>query len=233
MVDCMYCDKSYSSKQRLNNHINGINRCSFERMKKEHDKEVNRLNEKIEELTQQLINKPTTINNTNIEKIECTINVDDYFKSIKGFHLTQQSIENSNKDQKKIDNILTNSLFNNLKCFSYYWLLTSLCGKNEILDSIVIRDLRRGIITIKFMNLVDECNKNKHHRELQYELSLVYKYIQKRISELDFTKLKYLKSHDYYMDKLRLDLKKNGKNKRIWNDIKGNMLTNNKIECIE
>lgn len=220
----MYCKKQYSRKDNLTRHLKGNNSCMVSLQMESKNKEIELLKKKIEELTQQLIDKPTTITNnqtinntTSIETHNFNITREDYFKQCTGFFINHTHIE----DYKltKLEDIIENYIGNGqLKKLTYYHVLQICNTPGEIVDGVLITNLHQGKLDVKCNNKVDTYTKNSHHFEIDTEMKKVYSMIYDYVRRCHPKQLKNLEDHVTLMNRLRLDLKKEGKS--IGNDWK-------------
>lgn len=230
----MYCNKQYTRKDGLTRHLKGNNSCmvivlkeefntKIEVLKKEielKDKEIIELKEHNKDLTQQLIDKPKTIINNNIEhveKFEFNITKEDYFNTKKGFHITHSFIEDR-KIEKLLDIVDNYGTSKNVKNLNYYHILEICNTEGEILNGVLISNIRKGELDVKCNNKVDTYTKTSYHFEIDSEMKKIYDIIYNRVGKKYTKQLKDLKDHDTLMNNLRIEL--NRKGKKIGNDWK-------------
>ena len=228
MFTCHLCNKQYKHKHNLKNHHKGYNKCGFEIMMSEKDKQIETLKLQVDSLIEELKNKPITINyNTDnsvrVEKIECNMTQKQYFNNVDGFSLTYDFIES--RKYEKLQSIVDNTVKSNFKGLTYWYILTQFCKEKEIIDSVLIRDANRGSLDVKYNNLVDRFTKLYHHEHLDYEMKRVWNEINNITRSNYPNKLKFLKDHKYHMNKLRLRMNKEGEKMGCeWKSKKDDML---------
>ena len=181
------------------------------------EEQIIKLESHIKEMTASLINKPTTLNQYNLQ---VTKTAEEYMNSRPGIHLNVLQCLQP-KESKKIDIIILNGKYNNFETYDYYNLLCSLIGQKVLLENIVVTDQHRGKVLIKYNNKTEEMSRLKTPFETSYELGKINDYIRKKVGQ-KFEK--HIKSNDFYINKLRLSLSKNTKNNRLWCELKGNMI---------
>ena len=94
-------------------------------------------------------------------------------------------------------------------------------GQKVLLENIVVTDQHRGKVLIKYNNKTEEMTRTKNPSETSYELGKINDFIKDKVGK-QFQK--YIKSNDFYINKLRLSLSKNSKNNRLWGQLKENMV---------
>ena len=245
---CNICNKEYKQKLGLTKHLKGYNKCGMDTLKQEYEDKIKQLELENKELLEKLINKPTIVNNDNridnsitntIEKIECTITSEDYWNNKSGLFLTYEHVKE--RKYEKLVSIIVNTISKNFKGFSYYYILSTFCKEKDISDSVLIKDENRGNLELKFSNKVDSYTKVYQHEELDYQFKRIHTECLDIISKINYDKLKYFKSHSFYMNKLRLKLNKEGKTVgNTWKQKKEELLCiqnkeeeSNNIELIE
>jgi hypothetical protein len=175
------------------------------------EKEIIKLENHIKEMTQGLINKPTYA-------LNITQTVEDYMKTKTGIHLNVLQCLKP-KESKKIDLLILNGKYDNFKNYDYYNLLCSLIGQKVLLENIVVIDKHRGSVVIKYNNKTEHMTRFKTPFETSYELGKINEYI---IDKLEPKYKQYIKSNDFYINKLRLKLSKS--DNRVWGDVKNSMV---------
>ena len=182
---------------------------------KSKEEQIIKLENHIKEMTKDLINKPTTQYIMNVNKT-----AEDYMKTKKGIYLNVLQCLKP-KESKKIDLLILNGNYDNYKNYNYYNLLCSLIGQNCLLENIVVKDMKRGKVLIRYNNKTEELSKNNTPFETSYELGKINDYIRGKVEQ---KYKKFILSNEFYINNLRLSLSKKGNNNRIWGDIKNNMV---------
>ena len=176
------------------------------------DEQLQDLKKHVSDITQGLINKPTTQYNLSV-----TQTAEDYMKTKDGIHLSVMQCLKP-KESKKIDLIILNGKHNNFETYNYYNLLCSLVGQKVLIENIIVTDKHRGNVLIKYNNKTEQMTRTKLPFETSYELGKINEYIR---DKLETKYKKFIKSNNHYVNQLRLDLVKT--NNRLWNDVKNNM----------
>ena len=178
------------------------------------DEQIIKLENHIKEMTSSLINKPTYSLNVNTS-------LEDYMKSKNGINLSVlQCLEP--KESKKIDLLVFNGKYDNYESYDYYNLLCSLIGQKVLLENIVVTDKKRGVVCIKYNNKTEYMSRTRQPMNATYELGKINELIENKVEP---SKRKYINSNEFYMNKLRLSLTKQGECKnRLWGDVKENMV---------
>ena len=240
MIECIYCNKTYSTNSALNRHLKGYNKCSFTKLQEQYniekietlENENIELKKKIEELTERLIEKPSSttiinqhIENQHIEKLECNITRDEYWKGKTGFYISYDFIQD--RKIEKLKDYIINQIKQNFKQFNYWYVLTTINNTKEydIINAVLIKDKNRGSLEVKCCNNVDDYKKDYYHKDLNKELELIHRECVSIINSLSFKALKYFKTHHFYMNKLRIELNNRSKiQERHWKTQKEEML---------
>jgi hypothetical protein len=174
------------------------------------------LKNKVEYLTQQLIDKPTVINNsTNVQVVQLTY--EDYFKTKTGIAASRSNIVRDKKGLQKLKDWIFNLQSTNFNGYNYLTLLEKVCGKNIIVDNCVITDLRRGNLKIKWFNNIEDWTSVSVPWRIESEMSGINNLV-KDLTE--HPKKKHIKDNDYHMNRLRLNILKKHKGQLSWKELK-------------
>jgi len=156
LFKCVDCDKEYTRNIALKRHINGVNKCSFDKLKKE----IEEKDKIIEDLKSNqhitIHNGNNTTQNIQNNTLKITpLSSEDYFRTVKG--LTRIDL-NDYRINTKID-VLANQINdknNERDATSFTTVFNTVFNNKTIGDSIVIRDRRRSKVDIKYGNVVKE-----------------------------------------------------------------------------
>jgi hypothetical protein len=177
------------------------------------DDQIMKLENHIKEMTNKIIEKPT-----NQYVVNMSQTAEDYMKSKEGIHLNVLQCLQP-KESKKIDLLILNGKNNNFVNYDYYNLLCSLIGQNVLLENIIVTDQGRGSVMIKYNNKTEYMTRVKTPFETSYELGKINQLIHDKVES---KYKKFIKSNEFYINKLRMKLVKT--DNRTWGDLKRSMV---------